>query len=142
MFDMGFTELIIIGAVCLLVLGPEKLPSTIRTASLMLGRLRRNFNEIRQEIEQEIGADEIRRELQNESILADLKKSSEGLRSGLEETRREISELGNQGTESAEGPARAKVQPPTEAPGTITTPAPEPAPSAESASNPSDDNKQ
>ena len=79
MFDMGFAELLIIGAICLLVLGPERLPTAVRTAALWLGRLRRSFSEIRTEIEREIGADEIRRELRNESILADLRKSTNQL---------------------------------------------------------------
>lgn len=69
MFDVGFFELVMIGVVSLVVLGPEKLPGAIRTASLWIGRLRRSFNNIKQDIEREIGADDIRRQLRNEAIL-------------------------------------------------------------------------
>lgn len=69
MFGIGFFELVMLGLVGLVVLGPEKLPGTIRTLSLWIGRLRRNFNNIKSEIEKEIGADEIRRQLRNEEIM-------------------------------------------------------------------------
>lgn len=69
MFGIGFFELVTLGLVGLVVLGPEKLPGTIRTMSLWIGRLRRNFNNIKSEIEKEIGADEIRRQLRNEEIM-------------------------------------------------------------------------
>jgi len=69
MFGIGFSELLLVGLVALLVLGPQRLPHAARTAGLWLGRLRRAFNNIRQEVEREIGADEIRRQLHNEAIL-------------------------------------------------------------------------
>lgn len=69
MFDIGFLEIVVVGIVALVVLGPEKLPGTIRTVSLWIGRLRRSFNSIKTEIEKEIGADEIRRQLRNEEIM-------------------------------------------------------------------------
>ncbi len=48
MFDIGFAELLIIGVVALLVIGPERLPEAVRTASAWINRLRRSFNEIKQ----------------------------------------------------------------------------------------------
>ncbi|MBD2857959.1 twin-arginine translocase subunit TatB [Spongiibacter sp. KMU-158] len=86
MFDMGFGELLLIAVVGLLVIGPERLPGTIRTISLWLGRFRRSFNEIRSEIEREVGADEIRRQLHNEQVMASLKESEKNLQSALEST--------------------------------------------------------
>jgi sec-independent protein translocase protein TatB len=59
-----------VGLVALLVLGPERLPGAARTAGLWVGRLKRSFNAIKQEVEREIGADEIRRQLHNEHILS------------------------------------------------------------------------
>jgi len=73
MFDIGFTELLLVGLVALFVLGPERLPGAVRTAGLWVGRLKRSFNNIKAEVEREIGADEIRRQLHNERIL-DLEK--------------------------------------------------------------------
>ena len=44
MFEIGFGELVLVGVVALLVVGPERLPETIRTAHGWLNRLRRGFN--------------------------------------------------------------------------------------------------
>jgi sec-independent protein translocase protein TatB len=69
MFDIGFTELLLVALVALVVLGPERLPGAVRTAGLWIGRIKRSFNSIKAEVEREIGADEIRRQLHNEHIL-------------------------------------------------------------------------
>ena len=69
MFDIGFSELLLVGIVALVVLGPERLPSAVRTAGLWIGRIKRSFSAIKAEVEREIGADEIRRQLHNEQIL-------------------------------------------------------------------------
>jgi sec-independent protein translocase protein TatB len=71
MFDIGFSELILIGIVALLVIGPERLPETIRTASTWLNRIRRGFNEIKQEVQQE---------LHNDAVMRDLRKTGEQLK--------------------------------------------------------------
>ncbi|MDG9926652.1 MULTISPECIES: Sec-independent protein translocase protein TatB [unclassified Pseudomonas] len=69
MFDIGFSELLLVGLVALIVFGPERLPGAVRTAGLWIGRLKRSFNAIKAEVEREVGADEIRRQLHNEQIL-------------------------------------------------------------------------
>lgn len=69
MFDIGFTELLLIGLISLLILGPERLPVAARMTGLWLGRLRRSFTALKSEVEREIGADDIRRQLHNEHIL-------------------------------------------------------------------------
>jgi sec-independent protein translocase protein TatB len=71
-FDIGFAELIIIAVVGLLVIGPDKLPGAIRTGSLWLGRIKRGFNDIRREVEQE---------LHNDAVMQELKQSGEQLKS-------------------------------------------------------------
>lgn len=70
MFGISFSELLLVGLVALLVLGPERLPGAARTAGLWIGRLKRSFNSIKMEVEREIGADDIRRQLHNEHILS------------------------------------------------------------------------
>jgi len=72
MFNIGPLELLLIAVVALLVVGPERLPSAVRTTSLWVGRFRRNFYKIKADIERELNADEIKRQLYNESVLADL----------------------------------------------------------------------
>ncbi|MGQ0657383.1 MAG: Sec-independent protein translocase protein TatB [Chromatiales bacterium] len=61
MFDIGFWELVVIGVVALVVLGPDRLPQLARRAGYWIGRARRQLNEIRSEIEREIAMDEVRR---------------------------------------------------------------------------------
>ena len=86
MFDIGFPELLMISVVTLLVIGPEKLPETIRTVSLWIGRIQRSFSNLRREIENEIGADEIRTQLHNESIMQDL----EDAKNTMQDVRQEV----------------------------------------------------
>lgn len=71
---MGFLELIVIASVGLLVIGPEKLPGAIKTCALWIGRIKRTISDTRAEFEQQIGADEIRRELHNERVMQSLEK--------------------------------------------------------------------
>ena len=61
MFGISFTELLLVGLVALLVLGPERLPGAARTAGLWIGRVKRSFNAIKADIEHEIGAHDNRR---------------------------------------------------------------------------------
>ncbi len=91
MFDIGFTEIVLVSVVGLLVLGPERLPGAVRTASLWLGRLRRSFNNIRSEIEREINAEEIKRDLHNDAVMQSLKEAEKDLRglSNIEDEFRE-----------------------------------------------------
>ncbi len=100
MFDIGFAELVLIFIVGLLVLGPERLPTAIRTVSLWLGRLRRSFTAIRDEIEREIGADDIKRQLHNESIMSNLKETGDSVKDsfksveeGFKETQQQLKSL-------------------------------------------------
>ena len=90
MFDIGFMELLLIGIVALLVLGPDKLPGAIRTGALWFGRAKRSFNSVKAEIEQQINADEIRRQLHNESILGDIEKAKKNANKLIEDTQSEI----------------------------------------------------
>lgn len=75
MFDIGFTELLLCLVVALVVIGPEQLPGTVRTVALWLGRLKRSLAETRSEIERQIGADDIRRQLHNEEILRNIEET-------------------------------------------------------------------
>lgn len=75
--DISFFELLVIGIVGLLVIGPERLPGAARTCALWIGRLKRSLAATRAELEKHIGADEIRRELHNEQVLYNLEKMKE-----------------------------------------------------------------
>lgn len=80
MFDIGFTELLLLAVVALLVLGPERLPEAARTAGLLLGKLRSGFESIRSEVQRELQAEELRQKLEAERQrlgLDDIRKSIE-----------------------------------------------------------------
>src|SRR5918996_4001050 len=61
MFDIAFTELLIIGVVALIVIGPEKLPRMARTAGHLAGRLQRYVADVKADINREIELDELRK---------------------------------------------------------------------------------
>lgn len=65
MFDVGFTELMVIAVVALIVIGPERLPKVARTAGHLLGRLQRYVNDVKADINREMQLEELRR-LQSE----------------------------------------------------------------------------
>lgn len=90
MFDISFIELLVIFVVALLVLGPDKLPGAIRTAALWIGRAKRSLSQVKSEIEQQINADDIRRQLHNESILADIEKARKSADNVIKETQKEL----------------------------------------------------
>ena len=75
MFNIHSTEIIVVLIVALIVIGPDKLPMAIKTASLWVGRFRRSFHKVKAEIERELNTDEIRRQLHNESVLAELEEA-------------------------------------------------------------------
>ena len=75
MFDVGFSELLVIAIISLIVMGPERLPETVRTIGLWIGRLKQMFINARKELEDEVGMDEVRRQLHNEKILSDLESN-------------------------------------------------------------------
>lgn len=86
MFDVGFSELVLTALVALVVFGPERLPQAARTAGLWLGRFRRVLADTRREVERELGADEIRRQLHNESIMKSLNESPQAIQRALTES--------------------------------------------------------
>ncbi len=61
MFDIGFSEIVVIAVVALIVIGPEKLPKTARTLGLLFGRLQRYVNDVKADINREIELDELRK---------------------------------------------------------------------------------
>jgi len=61
MFDIGFSELMVIGVVALLVIGPERLPKVARTLGHLLGRAQRYVNDVKSDINREIQLDELKK---------------------------------------------------------------------------------
>ncbi|MCL2345126.1 MAG: Sec-independent protein translocase protein TatB [Desulfobulbus sp.] len=61
MFDIGFSELMVIGVVALIVIGPERLPRVARTAGHLLGRARRYVNDVKADINREMQLEELKK---------------------------------------------------------------------------------
>lgn len=81
MFDIGFSELVVIALVALVVLGPERLPRAARFAGLWVRRARAHWYSVKSELEQELAADELRRSLRETQDA--LRDAGEALRDPL-----------------------------------------------------------
>ena len=93
MFNIGSFEVLLICVIALLVLGPERLPGAIRTAGLWIGRFRRSFYKVKSEIERELNADEIRRQLHNESIMAELEAAKDTVEETARDTQASVNKI-------------------------------------------------
>ncbi len=110
MFDFSFGELVLLGIIVLLVVGPEKMPELARTAGKWYGAMRRTMNGLRSEVEQQLLLDELRKEADklrdyaNEEILpGDIAASS-----SLRETRANGDDTGASLTPES-GPKQAEL---------------------------------
>lgn len=90
MFDIAFSELLVIGVVALIVIGPERLPKLARTAGQWLGRLNRYVAQVKQDIDRDMKLEELRR-LQQE-----MKETAQRYEILADETRREIEQEADQ----------------------------------------------
>jgi sec-independent protein translocase protein TatB len=79
MFDIGFSEIVVIGVVALLVFGPEDLPKVARIAGRMLGNFRRYVDQVKSELDQEIQASELKQ------LGQDIKDSAQTLQTSFSE---------------------------------------------------------
>ena len=136
MFDIGFSEILLFGAIALIVLGPEKLPQAARTAGQWYAKFRRTVATLQSEIEAELDLAETRQQMQrffDDTATAeiDMKREMEALRSS-------VSELQQHGKVAAAAPIAASTADALPTTDTSKTP---PASSAKTLLN-SDDNTQ
>ena len=59
MFDIGFSEILIVATLTLIIMGPKRLPETVKTITLWLGRIRNFINSAKVDIENEVGIDAV-----------------------------------------------------------------------------------
>jgi len=102
-FEVGFGEVMLIGVVALLVLGPQRLPQAARFVGLWVGRLRRQWDAVKQDLETELQAEELRRNVQS-------------VRTAVAQTENELTSTVAQTT--AAYPASSSPSPSTQAPTT------------------------
>ncbi len=97
MFDVGFSELLIIAVVALLVLGPERLPKAARFAGLWVRKARAQWYSVKSELELELAQDEMKKHLQDaeNSIKAPMQELQHELQETETEIGREFQETAN-----------------------------------------------
>ncbi|UCV29268.1 Sec-independent protein translocase protein TatB [Ferribacterium limneticum] len=108
MFDIGFSELMVIGIVALIVIGPERLPKVARTLGHLLGRAQRYVSDVKSDINREMQLDELKK-LQTQvtdsarAMEASVRSEYETARSAIEAPAKEaVAEL-NETAKLAEG---------------------------------------
>ncbi len=86
MFDVGFSELLMVALVALIVVGPERLPDLARTAGRWIGKARHFVGAVKTEIEREIKAEELKRILDEQTKLPELQQMIEETGSSLRQS--------------------------------------------------------
>ena len=91
MFDIGFSEIVVIAVVALIVIGPERLPKAARTLGHLFGRLQRYVNDVKADINREMEIDELRK-LQQEvqSAARDIETSVSSVARAFEDSARAV----------------------------------------------------
>jgi len=96
MFDIGFWELVFIAIIALLVAGPERLPRIARTAGLWIGKMRGFVSSVKQDIDRELAAEELKKVLEKRAAVPELKEL--------------IDEVSGEPLEAVEHPAPARTK--------------------------------
>ncbi|MDO4643047.1 MAG: Sec-independent protein translocase protein TatB [Cardiobacteriaceae bacterium] len=89
MFEIGFWELVVIGVIGIVVIGPERLPEVARSLLLIIRKIRRTFSDVRADIERELDLDDMRKMLRDADMDAHIKKLNDNIMS-LDKQAREI----------------------------------------------------
>jgi len=123
MFDIGFSELLVILVVALLVIGPERLPKVARTAGLLFGRLQRYVNDVKADIQREMELDELKK------LRSQFEDAARSVEQSVNEVGREITAASDDLNRTIGGDAQTPATPPAALPdgapaaGGATTPA-------------------
>lgn len=143
MFDIGASEIFVIGIVALIVIGPERLPRVARTLGHLFGRLQRYVSEVKSDINREIELDELRKlkaTMQDaarsieQSVTSQVNYIDSEVRQAGAEVQKQVESVQKQ-VESAVAPAAGiqLMQPATPAPAPAPAPEPVAAPDAKPA---------
>lgn len=117
MFDIGFSELVLIAVVALIVLGPERLPKVARTMGHLFGRLQRYVSEVKADVSREIQLDELRKlqtQLEESARKAEATMREEAARTEAQLRSVAVGALEPAAKDDTEPPSIAPPQPGTE----------------------------
>ena len=92
MIDLGISKIALIGAVALIVIGPEKLPRVARTVGTLLGKAQRYVNDVKAEVNRSMELDELRK--MKDTVESAARDVEQGIRSNAQEVERSLSDHG------------------------------------------------
>ena len=98
MIDLGLTKIALIGAVALVVIGPEKLPGVARMAGTLFGRAQRYINNVKSEVNREMQMEELRKMQSN--IVDAASNLNKSMTSDLAEAAKEVNDAGKEFSEA------------------------------------------
>lgn len=104
MFEVGFSELVVIAIVALIVLGPERLPKAARMAGTFMRKARQSFEGLKNEVERELAADELRKRL------AEIQAAPAALAESIMQPLQDTSDQINQQLQALQNAATAQTQ--------------------------------
>jgi sec-independent protein translocase protein TatB len=105
MFDVGFSELIVIALVALIVIGPERLPRVARTLGALLGRAQRYVNDVKADIQREVDLEELK------SIQSTFQEAAKSVEKSVNQVGEELHAAGASLNQSIAGSADAEAAP-------------------------------
>lgn len=94
MFEIGFWEMVMVGVVALIVVGPERLPGLARTAGLWIGKARRMFAEVKADVDRELHLEEIKQSLRQSADLNPLQDAANQMKAIREDLQAEFDDPG------------------------------------------------
>ena len=106
MFDIGFSELLVIMVVALLVIGPERLPKVARTAGHLFGRLQRYVNDVKSDIQRELELDELKK------LRSQFEDAARSVEQSVNEVGREINAVSDDLNRSIAADGQVPASPP------------------------------
>ena len=132
MFDIGFSELLVIAVVALIVLGPERLPKAARFAGLWVRRARAQWYSVKDELERELASEELKRNLKDAQDA--LRDTEQRIRDSARETERQFEDVRQSVRDDAKAlreDVESAITPPALARPPVASPDPAPAPAIE-----------
>ena len=131
MFDISFGELMVIGVVALVVIGPEKLPKVARTVGALVGRAQRYVNNVKADIHREVNLSELKQ------VQSDLTSAAEHFQQSMQkeitEAQQSVAQVATEAQHAVAAPSSASPVTPPAAPAATSAAAPPPPPSSDRA---------
>ena len=124
MFDISFGELMVIGVVALVVIGPEKLPKVARTVGALVGRAQRYVNDVKADIHREVNLSELKQ------VQSDLTSAAEHFQQSMQkeitEAQQSVAQVATEAQHAVAAPSSASPVTPPAAPAATSAAAPPP----------------